>query len=506
MGHQIELDAEIAVVGYGPVGKTLSVLLAQQGHSVVVADRRTSPYPLPRAVHFDHEVARIFQSCGIGAELAQITEPADIYEWRNGQGITLLRLGRIGAGTSGWPESLMFHQPALEELLDRRARDLGVEVRRGLEVTGIAQDDDCLTLHADNGQVVRARYAIGCDGANTTVGRLAGLPTHDLGFSYDWLIADVVLRQPRVFDPVNVQVCDPARPTTIVSGGPGRRRWEFMRLEHETLDELNSETRAWELLEHWDVRPDNATLERHAVYTFNARHAERWRTGRVLLAGDAAHQMPPFAGQGMCSGIRDAANLAWKIGLVLTDRAPDELLGTYEQERRPSACQAIEFSVELGKIICMADPEEAAKRDEAMSAFVGPEPTAAPALPGVEIGIIEPGSPHAGTLFIQGIVGGQLFDDVHGTGWRLITIDGDPGAITPETSRWFASIGGRIVTVPGDDPVYGRWFTEHNATSALQRPDFYLYGTAADPVGAAALLDHLRARLSVPAISEGTRP
>ena len=127
-----------------------------------------------------------------------------------------------------------------------------------------------------------------------------------------------------MFEPLNVQICDPARPTTAVSGGPGRRRWEFMRLEHETLGELRA--RVWELLEPWDLRPDNAMVERVAVYTFGARFAARWRHGRVLLAGDAAHQMPPFAGQGMCAGFRDVANLAWKLDLVLTGKAPEALL------------------------------------------------------------------------------------------------------------------------------------------------------------------------------------
>jgi flavoprotein hydroxylase len=279
-----------------------------------------------------------------------------------------------------------------------------------------------------------------------------------------------------------------------------------MRLEHETLQELNSEARAWELLEPWDVRPGNATLVRHAVYTFNARYAEQWRAGRVLLAGDAAHQMPPFAGQGMCAGIRDAANLAWKLGLVLTGRAPAQLLDTYDQERLPSARHAIEFSMELGKIICVPDPAGAAERDKAMSDLVGPKPAEVPPLPGIETGIIEPGSPHAGKLFVQGnVLGGGLFDDVHGAGWRLVTVDGEPVTIDPETSRWFASIGGQLVTVPGDDPVYCRWFTGHSCTAALQRPDFHLYGTAADLADAAALLNRLRTRLSATATQEGSR-
>ena len=489
---------DVVVVGGGPVGLTLSILLAQHGHAVTILERQPVPYPLPRAVHFDHEVGRILQSAGVGAELAQLSEPADVYEWRNRVGTTLLRLGRVGAGASGWPLSSMFHQPTLEAVLDQRARDLGVDLRRGRAVADFSQHHDIVAVATDAG-VVSGRYLVGCDGANSTVRNLLGVPMTELGFFYDWLIVDVVLHDDRVFDPLNVQICDPARPTTVVSGGPGRRRWEFMRLEHETLIEL--EARAWELLEPWDVRPDNATVERRAVYTFAARFAARWRQGRVLLAGDAAHQMPPFAGQGMCAGIRDAANLAWKLDLVLTGKAPDALLDSYDQERLPSARQAIEFSIELGKVICVPDPAAAAARDEAMAPLVGAEPTDAPALPGITDGVIDPDAPHAGKLFPQGTIDGERFDDVHGAGWRLVTIDPAPIDLDPATGDWFATIGGDVVSIAAtddddDDEVYVRWFAEHDATSALQRPDFHLYGTASSTAGAATLIEHLRTRLA----------
>jgi len=490
------VDCDVAIVGAGPVGLVLAILLGQRGHSVVVLERWSAPYGLPRAVHFDHEVGRILQACGIGDELRSIIEPAGIYEWRNAAGTVLLRFGRHGDGSSGWPTSSMFCQPELEALLARRAEALdSVEVMRGVEVTAVDQTDDHAVIGAA-GTTVAARYVVGCDGANSTVRGLAHLGVNDLGFFYDWLIVDVVLDEQREFDPLNLQVCDPARPTTAVSGGPGRRRWEFMRLPDESLDRLNSESRAWELLADWDVTPDNARLERHAVYTFQARHAERWRDRRVLLAGDAAHQMPPFAGQGMCAGVRDAANLAWKLGHVLAGVADDTLLDTYEQERLPHALRAIEFSRSLGEVICVPDVAAAAARDEAMAAGVSDEASDVPDLPGVDVGLVRVGDPHAGGLFVQATVDGALFDDVHGAGWRLVTIDPDGADLDAAATERFAAIGGLVVALDGSDTVAAGWFADTGIRWVVQRPDFRIYGTSVDAGGASELLDDLHAQLA----------
>jgi 2-polyprenyl-6-methoxyphenol hydroxylase-like FAD-dependent oxidoreductase len=485
-----EVDADVVVVGYGPVGNALAILLAQFGRAVTVLERWPEPYHLPRAVHYDHEVGRILQSCGIGDELRKISEPAEVYEWRNAAGTTLLRFGHTGDGPSGWPASSMFNQPMAEGLLNRRAVELDVDLRRGVEVNGIEQRDDHVLVTGAGGTTVSARFVVGCDGANSTVGTLLGLPVTDLGFFYDWLIVDVILDEPRTFDPINLQICDPARPTTAVSGGPGRRRWEFMRLPHESLDELNDEARAWELLAPWDVHPGNARLERHAVYTFNARYAEQWRAGRVFLAGDAAHLMPPFAGQGMCSGLRDAANLTWKLHLVLDHLAADALLESYQSERMPSAKAAIEFSIELGKVICVPDPAEAAARDEAMAAGVdGTGP--APGLPAITSGFIHSTAPHAGTQLVQGKDGGRPFDEVYGNGWRLVVLGADVDRMGAGERAWFESIGGRVVALADPDELFVRWFAEHDTTCALQRPDFYLYGTAPTAEAATSLLADL---------------
>jgi 2-polyprenyl-6-methoxyphenol hydroxylase-like FAD-dependent oxidoreductase len=502
---------DVAIVGAGPVGLVLGILLAQRGRSVVILEQWPSPYALPRAVHFDHEVGRILQSCGIGAELRAITEPAEVYEWRNGTGTTLLRFGRIGASASGWPFSSMFSQPELEDLLDRRAETLPMlEVRRGMRVFAIDQHDDRVYLQyvpvqlgadhrlveqSDDAARLDARYVVGCDGANSTIRTLLDVAVDDRGFFYDWLIVDVILNEPRIFDPPNLQVCDPVRPTTVVSGGPGRRRWEFMRLPGEQIEDLNRASKAWELLAPWDVHPGNARLERHAVYTFQARSAAQWQVGRAFLAGDAAHQMPPFAGQGMCAGIRDAANLAWKLNLVLDGRATPEILATYDRERRPNSNAAIDFSMELGKVICVADPAEAAARDEGMAAMYDGGISDVPGLPGIAEGLVATGSPLAGEVFPQGQLDGRWFDDVHGAGWRLVTVDPDWTGLDPAVVDWFKDIDGASIEVTSASTDLAAWFENHGVRWALQRPDFHLFGTAEDRDGAMALLVELRRQL-----------
>lgn len=504
---------DVVLVGAGPVGLVLGILLAQRGRTVEIIEQWPNPYVLPRAVHFDHEVGRILQSCGIGDELRSFSEPAEIYEWQNASGTTLLRFGRTGIALSGWPVSSMFCQPDLEALLASRAASLPtLTVRRGTRLKGLDQQPDHVAMNVvpvatdgdgklveqtEAAETIRAKYVVGCDGANSTTRDLLGIDMDDRGFFYDWLIVDVVLNEDRVFTPANLQICDPARPTTAVSGGPGRRRWEFMRLPDEDPAALASESRAWELLAPWDVNPGNATLERHAIYTFQARVAQQWRSNRVLLAGDAAHQMPPFAGQGMCAGVRDAANLGWKLDLLLSGDAEPGLLDSYDQERRPSANAAVDFSIELGKVICVPDPVEAAARDEAMAAGFDGKVSEIPPMPGIAAGIVHEGAKLAGELIPQGEHDGQLFDDQFGNGFILFTSGSAASTeeLDPQQVAWLNSIGGKVLSAEDLPKNLTDWFEQNDSTWALQRPDFYLFGTASDAAAASAMIADLQVRL-----------
>jgi flavoprotein hydroxylase len=223
-----DVDCDVLVVGYGPVGQTLTILLARQGHRVTVLERQERPYPRPRAVHFDDEIARVFAAGELSEEIAAISQPSGEYDWRNAAGRTLLHFDWGSAGPSGWPEANMFSQPQLESVLAAKAGSFpNVEVRRGWEAVALADHGghvETRARFAGGTGSVRARYVVGCDGANSFVREQLGTALTDLGFCYDWLILDVIPQEEREWKPFNLQICDPRRPTTVVSGGPGRRR------------------------------------------------------------------------------------------------------------------------------------------------------------------------------------------------------------------------------------------------------------------------------------------
>jgi 2-polyprenyl-6-methoxyphenol hydroxylase-like FAD-dependent oxidoreductase len=502
-------DYDVAIVGYGPVGQTAAILLGRRGWRVGVFERWPELYPRPRAVHYDDEVARVFQRLGIAEELSAVTEPATTYEWQNAQGQTLLALDRTEPGPSGWPAATMFTQPALEKLLDRTAKAVAaVEVHQGFEVADVADTGSEVRLTLCRGEArdgrfqpsgeereVTARYVIGCDGANSVVRARMGTPVEDLGFTYDWLIADTIPHDPGLLAGVNLQRCDPRRPTTLVSGGPGRRRWEWMLLAQETRAQVENEEFVWRMLAESGIGPEQVELERFIVYTFRARWAERWREGRMLLAGDAAHQMPPFAGQGLCSGMRDAAAVDWHLDLVLRGQAHEDTLDAYTSERRGHLQHAVAMSVELGKVICIADEAEAAARDEVLLSVAADPgiPPVEPPPPNLGPGIHD-GSGAAGSLFPQGLLDGRLAEDTFEAGFALYALT--PELVPPDTVQALARLGGSVIAA-GED-VYRDWFAAHGCAAALVRPDFYVFGTATSPAEARALLTRLEEALTNP--------
>ncbi len=501
---------DVIVIGSGPVGLFSALLLGQRGLNVTVYDRWAKHYPLPRACGVDHEIVRLLQGARLSSKVEPFLDPVigpdKTYEFVDKVGETLLKIDWNRPGKSGWPQMNMFYQPDLEKVLVQQIELMpNIRMRFGRELVDLRQEVDQVELYfatMDDRSVIEkdhARYVIGADGARSAVRNLAGIAQTDLGFAYDWLVVDVVPGEERVWKPYVVQHCDPSRPATLVGSGPGRRRWEFMRLPDETAEELNTVDKAWELLAPWNIRPNNAVLERHAVYTFRGCWADRWKEGRLLLAGDAAHLMPPFLGQGLCSGMRDAMALAWRLPMVLRGEAPETLLDSYGPERSAHVQEIIEQAVALGRVICMLDPSEAERRDAEMKAALA-DPAARPTPPPEPQlgsgGIVLPNDPNAGYLSVQGRVrhGSEegLFDDVVGPGWQLLI----RGAVllTDEAQQVVdrLTIGVTTFGADGDaidlDGTYAAWFAQLKAEAILVRPDFYVYGTSTQAEGQSDLV------------------
>jgi flavoprotein hydroxylase len=519
-------DSDVVVVGFGPVGATLAVLLAQRGWRVTALDSWPQPYDQPRATSFDGHAARLLADAGIAAALERIGEPANGYDWVNAAGQTLLHIPLRTVGRYGWPDATTVHQPTLEAALAERAAALpGLTVLRGHTVTGIEDDGAGVRVTAERttgGSVVHAaQWVVGCDGANSFVRGWAGLPEADLGFSYDWMLCDVTFRVPRTFTPTNVQLCDPRRPATMVGSGPGRRRFEFMRLPGESVESLGRPGTAWRLLSRFDVTPSTAKLLRQRTYTFRSKWVTRWREGRALVAGDAAHQMPPFAGQGMCAGLQDAANLAWRLDRVLAGTSGEAVLDGYGEERAAQAERTIRASVALGKVICVSDEDAAQDRDRAMLARAaranGPEP--AGALAGGLVHRSGGGvSPGAGAVLPQGRVTFQgrtgLLEEVlrspGGPAFTLLTTGSSAAwastrldELGVRTWRLARPAGAPADAVADLDEVVLSYLDAAGAGAALVRPDHHVFGLARSPDDLPELAEQLQTGLDRPVTQSG---
>lgn len=499
------------IIGAGPTGLIAALLLAKKGIKVCIIEKHTDVYPLPRAISYDHEVARILNMAGVLEDAQAISDAPDVYQWKSADDELLFELNWADdASLSGYAHSYVFSQPDLERVLnDAALKSELIDIFRGYNVTTIEQDEQNVTVCAtdtESKQVIfTAPFAIGADGANSVVRQQIGSDYIDLGFNADWLVVDVIIK-PGVLSENEtkqmLQVCDPARPTTIVSGGPGRRRWEFMALANETLEELNSASRAWELLHKWGISPDNAKLERHAVYTFKGALANKWSKGRIFIAGDAAHLTPPFAGQGLCAGFRDAAALAWRIALVASNPENMGILNSYETERKQHACLWVENAIELGKVICELDREKAQHRNTMMleARKQGLPPPSSGILPSLGPGFISQ-KHHGGILSPGGMVGAKEnsapahFDNVFDNGFHLIATDEDlMRSLNSALKVKFESFGGHLTDLKKNsqitdiDSVYTDWLGNLNAKCMIIRPDFYVFGVAKDAQDADDLL------------------
>ncbi len=515
-------EVDVAIVGYGPVGQAAAAWLSRAGHRVAAFERFEEIYRLPRAVHMDHEIMRLMQDLGLAERLVEGMVPLSDYLWFGADGEPVMTLNSPRPTESGWEPSYLFFQPELEEALCDAGRP-AVEVTRGWVVREVEDQGDGVELTvgrcvgptngaaaSDEVRGVRARWVIGTDGANSLVRENAGIPRRDLGFQERWLVVDVQPLDPGLLDhlPTACQWCDPNRPTTHVRSGRNHHRWEFMLLPGESTSDFEDPDRAWSLLEPWFL-PSDGSLTRIAVYEFRSMLAEQMRKGRILLAGDSAHLTPPFLGQGLCSGLRDAANLSWKLDLVLRGLAAEDLLDSVEAERQPQTEWIIRFAIELGKVLCEIDPVKAAERDATLRSVDEPPAIAIPPVSGA---IHQPGDtasdPLAGTLGVQGRVFSNgregLLDDLTGGGWTLIStrpltaLDGPSREVLRTLDFTIVSLlDGPAGAFTDLDGRLTSWLEENGVIAAIVRPDFYVFGSAATTDALPDLIADLSVRLAL---------
>ncbi|WP_454743932.1 bifunctional 3-(3-hydroxy-phenyl)propionate/3-hydroxycinnamic acid hydroxylase MhpA [Cupriavidus necator] len=510
---------DVVQIGYGPVGQVHAALLGQRGHRVAVFERHQSLYALPRAGHFDHEIMRIFQSLGCADEIAEDAFPATKYQWRNAKDEILITFDWDQVGISGWMSDYLMYQPHMENALHRAVQSLpSVVVHHGWEAIDIEQHDDCVSVTLERycvdtsgkqkptgeRQTVRGRYLIGADGANSFVRTQLDLPWMDLGFNESWVVLDFKQRRPLHYEFDNGQICDPSRPLCLFQLGKSHRRFEYMVMPGESREKLLSAEHAWEIVRPW-VSVDDAELIRQVIYTFRSGLAKAWSKGRIFLIGDAAHLMPPFLGQGMCSGVRDAKNLAWKLDLVLSGKVGMRLLETYQEERSPHIKEIIDLAVQVGKVSCTVDPQAAELRDEAFRTGKVPPP---PPFPKLTTGLLDgPSEAHSlvGTLGPQGKIelSGRegRADDLLGTGWQLICDFDALASLSDASLDVLRYLDARIVrpmpspetpdTIIDADGTYRNFFASNNVRAVLVRPDFYIYGAGSSPAELEAILGRL---------------
>jgi 3-(3-hydroxy-phenyl)propionate hydroxylase len=474
----------VVIVGAGPTGITAATKLAQYGVDCLVLDRWADVYPQPRAVHLDDEIYRLIAGLGIADEFAAISRPAQGLQLRDRNMRIMAEFHRDCAESgNGFPQANMFDQPELEALLRTNLKHYPHAVLRGNAEVG-----EVVQIAADRVQVaftdrvsgelhrVQTKYVLGCDGANSLVRAAIGAHMEDLKFQQRWLVVDVATTAELNQEESVHQVCDPHRAATYMRIGETRYRWEFRLLPDETADDYSTMTALYPMIRPWvkDVAPDQLEIVRVAEYTFRAQVANRWRQGNLFILGDAAHLTPPFIGQGMGAGLRDAINLAWKLAGALNGWLPESILDTYEQERMPHARYMIRYALAVGAAMTAGG-----EVGDILRRVVVPR---LHLIPGVRKKIVDSATPalHSSELVKSSgrrrlagrlcpnpvLADGKRLDDVVGARFAVIT----SAPLGPSQKDRMASRGAVVVTaLPGTELNF--WLREGRATAAVVRPD-----------------------------------
>jgi 3-(3-hydroxy-phenyl)propionate hydroxylase len=496
-------DYEVIIVGYGPVGVTAANLLGGMGVRVAVIEKEPSIYARARAISTDDEVLRIWQRIGLAERLKQDVLTGRPIDFVDARGRSFLSLAPADRG-NGHPPQAFIYQPALEQVLrDGVRRYPNVEQFLGHECTAVGQDSGGVTVTVrDLGDgsvhILRSAYLIAADGGASPIRTGLGVGFEGHTYQDRWVVIDTKVR--RGWDTVDRLRfhCDPARPAVDCPTPLGHHRWEFPVLAGEDEKALVSHDYIWRLLSRYGRSPDEVEILRAVVYKHHVRFAERWRIGRIFLAGDAAHAMPPWIGEGMASGVRDAGNLCWKLAGVVRGELPADVLDSYETERKPHVRAMTKQAVRFGRIITERRPARTILRNVGFRLIgrVGPVHAHFREMkwfpdPRHRRGLLAPGGPAVGRHLPQPWVSTESgervrLDDVLGGRWFLLHI----GPARP----WPAWVGGSVarlrVTPAGSAPAPGTivdadnvlipWMRRHRATVLAVRPDIVVYAAVRD--------------------------
>nr|BFD87232.1 bifunctional 3-(3-hydroxy-phenyl)propionate/3-hydroxycinnamic acid hydroxylase [Streptomyces sp. Xyl84] len=461
---------DVAVVGCGPVGLTLARLLGLKGLRVAAIDPNRIACHHPRATHLDDESMRTLQTLG-AADLEQRFLRQTGWVLHGPDGAPFLEFAHPHETSGqGWYTDYQFHQPDFESRLrGLLAGDDNVDLWFGWTVTAVGQDADAVTLTVADRATSRvtelkAAYVVGADGANSFVRQAMDAGIEDLHGTQRSLIVDIHPFQhpPALPETAGFILCEGQRPITYVPVFPPMLRFEFMLLAEDDAAELERPQAVYDALSRW-IEPGSYRIMRTDTYEWHARLVHGWRSGRLLLAGDAAHQMPPMLGQGMCSGLRDAANLAWKLAAVIQG-ADDSLLDTYESERAPHVRPYIVESARQSNLIEAFGTGAVPPHPSEPRALAPLRPPLGPGLAGESAGLAP--QPRG--------AGGAKLDDV--TGYTFAVVG--EAAVAADTAELWQRLG--VVVTPGTGPAVDAWLAANSATAAIIRPDRYTFALARD--------------------------
>ncbi|KUL81461.1 hypothetical protein ZTR_09861 [Talaromyces verruculosus] len=513
------MDCDVVVVGAGPVGLTLALILHQLGHQVQVLERHAEHFKQPRAVGIYHQALRLYKDLGLFDKMVKEKAFQDVWDFvsniaelvdENGEVLAAFPFSST-TSLSGTSSSLALHQPTFERVLEQACRDRGILVRRGIQVIKVGDLGDSVKLDygksvkgkivSESSGTLQAKFVVGCDGANSTVRRSAGITFLPLqGADSRWLVVDVIPKFPQApFQWVDVrqprQYLDYRRPRTSVPSPLNRRRWEFMVFPDESSEAAMDDAFIWKLLgDFYGCTPSSAEIERKTVYSLKGGWVDTFAKGRIALAGDASHLAPQFLGQGLNSGLRDAKALSWRLDFAL--KYPNEnwekVLQDYSTEQLGVTKVFVTAAIETEKLYAITDPAEARARNEAIKAGrITPPPNLeileSPGMffkPEVVAPLLGDGP---GSLFINAPVSKDdkqdLFDQVVGTGWVLIGASGDPlAALSTQTVTDYKHYLRGLATHFGPGGItdisesYQKWFSKNEAAAVFVRPDYYLFG------------------------------